>query len=112
MRPQLGKCEEFLAAILAMPTLLTQIDFDHTGPSRVEILPSKKLANAVKAGFRLRNTSLYKWCAESGIRHQGASQILSGRWTGPTAKRHLQAMIEASGAAALMGSDEAGGGQK
>lgn len=68
----------------------------------MEIMPSKKLAEAVMAGFRLRQTSLYKWCASSGLRQQNAHQILTGRWTGPTAKRHLEAMVEASGAKALL----------
>jgi hypothetical protein len=92
-----GSPEQFLAALLALPVFI-QTEMEARRP----IEPGPRLADAVMAGFRLRRTSLYKWCASSGLRQQNAHQILTGRWTGPTAKRHLEAMVEASGARALL----------
>lgn len=58
--------------------------------------PSQKLANAVRAGFILKGTSLNKFCLSNAIDVSNAKKALLGSWNGPKAIALREKLVTAS----------------
>ncbi len=58
--------------------------------------PGHELHAHVRAGFVAQRTSLYRWCADHGVRRTTADKVLRGERNGPIAKALRQRLIRAA----------------
>lgn len=66
-------------------------------PAPQSIDRGAQLANAVRAGFILKGTTMADWCRENGIKHQHARSALIGGWNGPKGTQVREQLLRAAG---------------